>query len=58
MLTTPKIYVTLITTVGSSVRCPQARCGAKLAESVEGTAWFTCRSCKSTVKVEARKPVA
>jgi len=38
------------------VRCP--KCDKKLAERVEGNAEFTCRGCKSIVRVSDGKVLA
>jgi len=42
--------------VVAPVRCP--RCDKKLAERVEGSAEFTCRGCKSIVRVSEGKVLA
>ena len=47
---------TWTTTVLAPVRCPN--CRKKLAERVEGKAEFTCRGCKSIVRVNEGKALA
>ena len=49
MLTKLIAEYTVIVKVGEELRCPVAGCNTKVAESLQGVAWFMCRSCKAKV---------